>query len=609
MEQLNALLFLTYRLDIMKQSERLEQFLQKRRASKTPRKRDFSTSNTERNSSTPHGKKGFSLTASPVASARPQKLHLASPISPSCVKVIIERENQNRDASPEYRRVLFSEAPRELHKSIERSTRSESKVPTTVTSENSILPTTTLFNDEAESARTDSISRNLLSDLDSVSAEKSFVPMETHTHTPSHVSWNRARNPPHTSPAIRTFLPDSRPLSLNLSNESVARVDTPTTQKIETPEIVKAEVASDKHASPIRGMENQGNRCYLNSLLVAIRSDPALYAWVMGEPNDSTLSPTIRGEIKKIFQETFVPTGDPVSLRALIMLLGKQMPIFRSRRQQDVHEAFTVLLSLLIEEEDKLMKESSLLDKADVDGSHGSQPEKETPTLSHLLQMEIENSIKCDECHHQVSVVEKSTMLSLPVEPGYQSNGNTTDTSLPPLCLVLEQLVRKVLCEKEYIQHACESCGATRALSTLSPLTLPQVLVLHLKRFDASGRKIVREVFTTPRILLYTKADGAMYEFRSMISHVGDHVTSGHYICDFQAHHSDTEVFPTRVGHGDDTILLDTMTQDDGEITSGSERGVPMMETLGLRERKSYLIFYTKIGNLPPQEVIREVTV
>ena len=89
---------------------------------------------------------------------------------------------------------------------------------------------------------------------------------------------------------------------------------------------------------------------------------------------------------------------------------------------------------------------------------------------------------------------------------------------------------------QEEIEWTCPGCHKKGTAVMKHALSrLPRTLVLHLKRFDAVGKKLVTPVALPLTLNLAPYAVGTSgpttYSLKALVVHIGSTIRSGHYIC------------------------------------------------------------------------------
>ncbi|XP_016530148.1 ubiquitin carboxyl-terminal hydrolase 37-like [Poecilia formosa] len=190
------------------------------------------------------------------------------------------------------------------------------------------------------------------------------------------------------------------------------------------------------------------------------------------------------------------------------------------------------------------------------------------PVAEHIA-LQMMSTRTCMGCGDQSHTVEDFVSLSLDLVPRGSVN----------------QCLQEYLREG-HLEHMCH-CGVKDSSVQSSFLTLPNVLILHLKRFKftrsnavkkikkpvaLSRELVVREEFTA------TKNTATYYFLVSVVSHIGSKADSGHYICDGIHRRQNMDIT-------DDSWL----TYDDAHVSQTTEEEVCLW-----RERNAFLLFYEK---------------
>ena len=96
----------------------------------------------------------------------------------------------------------------------------------------------------------------------------------------------------------------------------------------------------------------------------------------------------------------------------------------------------------------------------------------------------------------------------------------------------------------ERVEHRCGKCNGTSSVSLRSNTKLPEVLVFHLARFDVYGNKLKHSI----EIPKYLNLNAA-YDLVSVVNHMGEELTTGHYTADSYNFRSEQWM------HFDDSII------------------------------------------------------
>ena len=284
---------------------------------------------------------------------------------------------------------------------------------------------------------------------------------------------------------------------------------------------------------PFRGMKNLGNTCYVNAIVAAMRSVPALVDAV----NRCDASSGVVHALQEVFGCTAAGYGSAVEPVALLDVLKEGDPLFLRTVQQDAHEALTSVLRMLLEQRCR---------------------------VDDVLQGDMTNTVTCNDsvCGTSTSVAENFLVMSLAVPD--------TETSMLHVMNGHEKVI-------ESVEHTCNTCGNLRATSVRELTRYPPCLILHLKRFRFTpGEQHKRKIHTSVTVMTNLVLMGRTYHLKALVSHIGDHASSGHYICDFI---KDNKLY----------------TQDDSTVSGG----VAPWTVMPSRMRNAYLAFYVEGSSDP----------
>ncbi|XP_049457011.1 ubiquitin carboxyl-terminal hydrolase 37-like [Epinephelus fuscoguttatus] len=233
-------------------------------------------------------------------------------------------------------------------------------------------------------------------------------------------------------------------------------------------------------------------------------------------------------------------------------VVSAQAPAFWDTLQKDAHEFLTAVL-------EQIRGLAPLLQEAAVFmGTHYT-----CPVEDHLV-ITMENTRTCKSCGAQSVRQEEFTNLSLDLIPGGS----------------VEEMLQEYLKETE-VEFRCD-CGENTSSCRSSLLTLPQVLILQLKRFRYSPffelEKADDPVLLIRDLLVSSTQDGGCYSLISAISHFGS-TEMGHYISE--------GIHPDNNPDEPDDLWL---TYNDSMVFETSGNLVCEQQ-----ERGAYILFYKRI--------------
>ncbi|ETN20034.1 hypothetical protein PPTG_03127 [Phytophthora nicotianae INRA-310] len=336
------------------------------------------------------------------------------------------------------------------------------------------------------------------------------------------------------------------------------------------------DLARKRQPRGLVGLQNLGNTCFMNSCLQCVSNlpgivkyfQPGLYA---REINDT--SPT-KGALANAFGDLIkvLWTGDkftatrPVELKRVI---GKVASRFTGYDQQDAQEFLRFLLDGLHEDLNRVLKKPAyyeIKDRPEAKDRDVSDEywkfylERNASALSELFCGQLRSEIRCETCNHRSLCFDVFWDLSLPVpkksgknnamrvSSGFFSGGRTasvaSDTASSPNGGMSIHDCLKAYTEQEFLSddaaYYCSKCKTHRSVAKkISVYRLPNVLVLHLKRFSYStfSRDKVSTSISFPAqsldIAEYCASDAVVdgstqYDLTGIVHHMGS-LNGGHY--------------------------------------------------------------------------------
>ncbi|XP_065180897.1 ubiquitin carboxyl-terminal hydrolase 36-like isoform X2 [Sycon ciliatum] len=313
------------------------------------------------------------------------------------------------------------------------------------------------------------------------------------------------------------------------------------------------------------GLVNQGNTCFLNSVMQCLSYTPPLVHYFESGGHDETgcgvagfcAMCVLSRHVHNVFTKNCAALK-PQPVTKNLTKIAKHM---RNGRQEDAHE----FLRYFVE---ALQKSCVIPFPGKLDN-----PTKETTFVHQVFGGYHRSQVKCLQCHHESNTYDPILDVSLDIK---LANSLTQS---------FEQYVKPDLLDGANM-YKCEQCKCmVKARKSLSIHRAPNVLTIQLKRFDYSsmfGGKINKDVTYGCELNLRPymsakKGDAMMYDLYAVLVHAGHSVHSGHYFCF------------TRTSTGDCYCFNDSLV-----------RRVNLTQLLS---QQAYLLFYRRRvgGNTPVQ--------
>eukprot|EP00727_Mastigamoeba_balamuthi_P001615 m51a1_g11450 hypothetical protein (365) ;mRNA; f:13794-15284 len=210
--------------------------------------------------------------------------------------------------------------------------------------------------------------------------------------------------------------------------------------------------------------------------------------------------------------------------RALIRALRAKNPMYRGDLHQDAHEFLNELLNDLADELER--RRTNACDD-DEDGKIRINTSSVGSTLVHsLFQGVLQNQTRCHGCDAVTTKNETFFELSVDVAP---------DATLAD-CLNHYGSTETLMGNDKFF---CDSCACLQeATKSMSIRILPEILVVHMKRFKHSEDKrghlfyklSHRTVFPLELHVHKGEDESVLYDLFAVVVHLGSSVTHGHYV-------------------------------------------------------------------------------
>ncbi|KAK2905822.1 hypothetical protein Q8A73_009765 [Channa argus] len=188
------------------------------------------------------------------------------------------------------------------------------------------------------------------------------------------------------------------------------------------------------------------------------------------------------------------------------ILISVQTHEFQDFSQKDAHEFLTSVLNQMGNLAPLLSETAAILGTTYI-----------CPVREHLV-FKMQNTRTCKSCGFSSVIFEEFSNLSLNLLPGAS----------------VQEMLQDILTETE-LEYRCD-CGANTSRQQHNFVTLPRVLILHVKRFCFTQffklKKLSHPINLHGELMVSSSQANGWYTLVSVISHLGHGGNAGHYISD-----------------------------------------------------------------------------
>ncbi|XP_054160386.1 ubiquitin carboxyl-terminal hydrolase 2-like [Oppia nitens] len=268
----------------------------------------------------------------------------------------------------------------------------------------------------------------------------------------------------------------------------------------------------------IKGLDNLGNTCYMNSSIQALHAIPELRQHI----SQINCNKPLHLSFKKLFHEldsmTDETSVDPTNFWQTFAEFNSE---FQDKEQHDAQEFLRYLINGLHDEINTVQAKPKTQTDKQINSNKAWDYYNKYVDNSYLVDLfvgQFKSTVRCDYCKHESCCYETFWDLSISIpEVDHQ--------------ITIVECLRYYFTDEQLTGDSmptCDTCAARRSSTKLLAFRrTPKILVIQLKRFLNDGKKISRLVTIETQITI----DGLDYSIFALITHKGHTCLKGHYVC------------------------------------------------------------------------------
>ncbi|KAF7494757.1 Ubiquitin carboxyl-terminal hydrolase 8 [Sarcoptes scabiei] len=296
----------------------------------------------------------------------------------------------------------------------------------------------------------------------------------------------------------------------------------------------------------ITGLRNLGNTCFMNAILQSLRNTYDFYEFLIS--GDFLINANskfgsngeLTYELIELFKQMHYPSNyKNISPRDFKNAVSRHIPDFTDYKQQDAHEFLVRLLDRIHSDLNRrstvntinpTLNDPNFYDKLSIEDATSKfwtwHIKQNSSIVTTMFEGLIVSTVTCLHCKSVSKSLEAFTCLTLPIP---ENQSRTTLKNCINLFLRRERISNEA-------EWQCQECKQKRDAEKCTIIwRLPQILIIHLKRFTYDGmwRQKISTFVDFPLDNLIIEAQNGQknqsYSLYSVVNHFGS-LEGGHYV-------------------------------------------------------------------------------